>query len=156
MDEVTTAITWEAPEHAHFEKGADWYWILGIVTISVAVGAFFFGNFLFAILICVAGSAMGIMAAREPAIIPFAVSARGVRIGEQVYPYSSLDGYRVDDEDPIGPRLFLRSKQLHATLLVMPLPEEYVEEIEDLVSVRLPEADLEEPLLHKVLEFFGF
>lgn len=156
MEEVTKAITWEAPEHHHIEKKADWFWILGILAVSGAVAAFFFGNFLLAILILVGAGSMALIATREPRTIPFAVSTRGIRIDNQSYPYSNLDSYHIDEADPLGPQLLVKSKNLYSPLMVIPLPEEYVDDIEDLIGSRLLEEELAEPLLHKVLEFFGF
>lgn len=156
MEEVTKAITWEAPEHHHIEKKADWFWILGILAISGSVAAFFFSNFLLSILILVAAGSMALIATREPRVIPFAVSTRGIKIDNQSYPYSNLDSYHIDEADPLGPQLLIKSKNLYSPLMVMPLPEEYVDDIEELIGSRLPEEELAEPLLHKVLEFFGF
>jgi hypothetical protein len=156
MAEVTQAITWEAPEHHHFEKGNDWYWVLWILAICGAVAAFFFGNFLFAILILIGAGSMALVAARQPAVIPFSVSTRGVRIGDKIYPYSTIESYYLDETNLINPQLLLKSKTFYLPLLIMPIPEEYIDDIEDLLRDRLPEEELEEPLVHKILEMFGF
>ena len=156
MAEVINAVTWEAPEHHHIEKGSDWFWALGIIALCGAIAAFFFGNFLFAILILVGGGAMALATAKRPSVIPFAVSSRGIRVGEKLYPYSTLEAYFIDEENPNGPQLLLRSKHLYMPLIIMPIPEEYVHEIEDLLLTRLPEEELEEPLATKILEVLGF
>lgn len=155
-EEVTRAVTWEAPEHHHIEKGSDWFWALGIVALCGAIAAFFFGNFLFAILILVGGAAMALAAAKRPSVIPFSVSTRGIRVGDKIFPYSTLEAYFIDEENPNGPQLLLRSKRLYMPLIIMPIPQEYVHEIEDLLVTRLPEEELEEPLANKILEMFGF
>ena len=155
-EETTRAVTWEAPEHHHFEKTSDWFWALGIVALCGAIAAFFFGNFLFAILILVGGAAMALAAAKRPSIIPFLVGTRGIRVGDKLYPYSTLEAYFIDEENPNGPQLLLRSKRLYMPLIIMPIPEEYVHDIEDLLLSRLPEEELEEPLANKILEIFGF
>jgi len=41
-------------------------------------------------------------------------------------------------------------------LLVIPLPAEYIDDIESILESRLPEDELEEPFLMKVFELFGF
>ena len=156
MEEVTQAITWEAPEHHHIEKGSDWFWVLGILAVSGSIAAFFFGNFLFAVLILIGAGTMALLAGRQPAVIPFSVSTRGVRVGDTLYPYSTLDAYFIEEESPLGPQLLLRSKRIHMPLIILPLPEEYIHDIEDLLLDRLPEEELEEPLANKILEFFGF
>lgn len=156
MEETTRAITWEAPEHHHIEKSGDWFWALGIIALCGAVAAFFFGNFLFAILILIGAFAMALVAVQKPKVLAFSVSTRGVRVGEKIYPYSTLESYFIDEESPNGPQLLLKSKHLYMPLIIMPIPPEYTDDIEDLLLDRLPEEELEEPLAHKVLEIFGF
>ena len=154
--ETTRAITWEAPEHHHIEKSGDWFWVLGIIALSGALAAFFFGNFLLAVLILVGAFAMALIAVNKPQIIAFSVSTRAVRVGEKIYPYSTLESYFIDEENSTGPQLLLKSKRFYDQLIIMPIPEEYVDDIEDLLIDRLPEEELEEPLATKILEIFGF
>lgn len=156
MSEVLKAISWEAPEHRHVDNSSDWFWVLGIIAICGAVAAFLFGNFLFALVILLGAGVVSLRAIKPPKVVSFMVGNRGVRLGDKLLPYSNLESYRVDEDDPFGPTLLLKTKQIHMPLLTMPLPEEYVDEIEDLLRDRLPEEDLEEPLAHKLLELLGF
>lgn len=156
MNDRSRAITWEAPEHYHIENGSDWFWVLGILAICGAVAAFFLGNFLFAILILVGSGVMALQAVKPPRVIPFMIGTRGVRVGEKLFPYSVLESYYLDEEDPRGPQLLLKSSSFFSSLIVMPIPDEYINEIEELVSAKLSEENLEEPLAHKILELFGF
>lgn len=156
METAARAITWDAPEHHHVEKGNDWYLILVIIVFALFVAAIILGNVLFALLIAVSGGAFAIAATKPPKIIPFSVSVRGVRIGERLYPYATLDAYHIDEDDPKGPQLLLRSQRRFMPLLVVPIPEEYVDDIEDLIKERLDEEHLEEPVIMKILELFGF
>lgn len=156
MAEIVSTITWEAPEHHHIEKSADWFWALGLVATAGAVAAFVLGNTLFGIVILLGAATMVLHALHEPKVIPFAVTARGIRIGEILYPYTTLETYCVDEDNERGPQLLVKSGRTFMPLLILPLPEEYVDEIDDLVGSRLQEEMLEEPLSHKILEFFGF
>lgn len=156
MDEVTRAVTWEAPEHHHLEKGSDWFWVLGIVATAIAVAAFLLGNYLFALLIVIAGGLIGIIANREPEVIIFFVGTRGIRIGNELYPYNTLNAYDLNEDPERGAQLLLRSRRLFMPLLIVPIPEEYVDDIEDLIAPRLPHVELEEPFVHKFLEIIGF
>jgi hypothetical protein len=150
------AVSWEAPEFYYTEKGADWYFALGIIVVSCAVAALFLGNILLALLSIIAGMALAVAAAKRPAVVPFAVTVRGVRIGNALYPFGHLESYHIDEDDPRGPQLLLHAKRKFMPLLIMPLPPEYVDEIESILRGRLPEDYLEESLAVKVLEYFGF
>lgn len=156
MDDQVKSVSWEAYEHHHTQKGSDWFWVLGIVTVAVTVAAILLGNMLFGILLFVAGLVTALHANREPRIIEHAVTSRGVQVGEKMYPYSTLDVFFIDEENPHGPQLLIQSQKLFMPLIILPLPEEYVDDIEELVASRLPEEFIEEPFANKLLEFFGF
>lgn len=155
MENPARAITWEAPEHHHVEKNGDWFWITGILTLVLTAVIFILGNFLLAIVVLLAGGMTILVANKTPEIIPFAVSTRGLRIGNTLYPYATLECFYIDEDHIDGPQLLARSTKLFMPLLIIPIPEEYIEEIEYILENRLPEEHLEEPLSHKVLELFG-
>ena len=150
------SITWEAYEHHHIERGSDWFWVLGIITIATSVATIILGNVLFGILIFVAGLVTALHALQKPQIIPYAVTQRGLRVNNVLYPYSTLEAFYIDEENPHGPQLLVRSERLFMPLIILPLPEEYIDEVEDIISARLPEEHIEEPFAIKLLEFFGF
>ncbi len=151
-----TSITWEAPEHHHVEKSGEWYVVLVIISLASAAAAFTIGNVLFGMLILLFAATASIVSMRVPETIPFAVTSRGVRINDRLYPYTVLASYYIDEEDINGPQLLLRGTQTFMPLLVLPIPEEDIHDIEELIATRLPEEHLEEPVLAKMMEFFGF
>jgi len=154
--EPARAISWEAPEHNHSEKGKDWFLALAIMVISIAVAAYLFDNILLSLLVVVAGGTMALAATKKPSIIPFSVTVRGVRIDDRLYPYSTLHAYHIDEEHPDGPQLLVLSKQKLMPLLILPLPEDYIDDVEDILREKLTEELIEEPLFMILLEKFGF
>jgi len=156
MNEDTRAISWEAPEHRHIEKTSDWYWAVSIIAITASVVSIFLGNILFGVVILLAGSTMILFGHRHPKMMSFEVSARGIRSGTDLYLFPSLESFTIDEENLAGPQLILKSKHYFMPLLIIPLPEEYIDEIDAVLSSKLLEEHLEEPLSHRLLEFFGF
>jgi hypothetical protein len=156
METAARSISWEAPEHHHVEKGNDWFFALAVIVVSMVIVAVLFNNVLFALLLGLAGGALAVSAAKRPSIIPYSVSVRGVKIDDELHPYGSLDSYFIDEEDHRGPHLLLKSSRKIMPLLVLPIPVDYIDEIEEILKERLPEEHLEEPLLVKILELFGF
>jgi hypothetical protein len=156
MEPTARAISWEAPEHHHVEKGNDWFFALIIIVLALVITAILFNNVLLVLLLGIAGGVLGMAAARVPRIVPFAVSVRGVKIEDELHPFSSLGAYHIDEEDPRGPQLLLRSEKMFMPLIVIPIPADYIDDIELLLKEKLPEEELEEPFLLKVLELFGF
>jgi len=47
-------IEWDAHEYEHRERSPDWFWAVGIISVSVAVAAVIFGNIIFGILVIIA------------------------------------------------------------------------------------------------------
>jgi hypothetical protein len=156
MEPTLRSITWEAPEHHHVEKGNDWFFALAIIVLSFVIMAILFNNVLFALLLGLAGGALGVSAAKRPSIIPYAVTVRGVRIDERLYPYSTLESFHIDEEDAKGPQLLLKTHQRLSPLLVLPIPVDHIDDIDHILKEKLEEEELVEPLLIKVLELFGF
>jgi hypothetical protein len=156
MAEAVRAVTWEAPEHHHIEKSSDWFWALGVLAIAGGGAAILFDNTLFGVLIILGAAVMMAVALREPDILPYAVTTRGVRVGNDLYPYSTLESFYIDDEHGLGPQLLVKSQHMLMPLIILPIPEEYVDEIDDLIGARLAEEHMEEPFAHKLMEFFGF
>lgn len=156
MEPQARSVTWEAPEHHHTEKTGDWFFAFAIVAVAIVITALIFGNTLFALLCAVGGGALALVASRPPRIIPYAVTLRGIRVGDDLFPYTTLHSYHIDEDDPRGPQLLVLSQRHFMPLLVIPIPEEYTDEIEDILGPRLEEEFLEESIFHKLLDYLGF
>jgi hypothetical protein len=155
MEPQARAITWEAPEHYYKERGGDWYFILTILVLALSISALLFDNALFALLIFTSGGGLALASIKKPSVIPFSISVRGIKIDDAFYPYTTLDAYSVDEEDPRGPQLIIQTKKRFTPLIVIPLPHEYIDDVEDIVRGRIEEKHIEEPALLKLLEHFG-
>lgn len=156
MESTPREIAWEAPQHHHVEKGNDWFFALAIIDVALIVVAVLFNDVLFALLIGLAGGVLAMAAAKEPSIVPFGVSVRGIKVEGELYPYASLASYHIDEEDYRGPQLLIRTEKRFTPLLVLPLPQDHIDDIEDILKEKLPEEELEEPFMLKVLEALGF
>lgn len=151
-------ITWEAVEHHHAERGSDWYWALGIVAVSTSLTALLFGNFLFALLIVIAAGTMAIVASREPRVVEFALLERGIRVDDVLYPFKSINAFWIDQTEEEGWVLFVDTARITNPDLIMPIGDGVdAEEIREfLLAHDIPEVEMQEPVSHRLLEFFGF
>ena len=156
MSERLARIEWDALPHLPHERGEDWYWVMGIIGVSSAVAAFILGNVLFGILI-ILGMLVTIIYTglddQEP--ITHAISQAGVTVDKVTYPYAKLTSFHIDREHRHGPHLLIQKPEGLDHMLIIPLPEEYVDEIDETLSYYLPEEDLEEPLLNRIMELLG-
>ena len=154
MAEQVRAILFEAYEHNYPPKKSDWFWILGILTLSVAVASILLGNALFGILIFIAGMVTAMLATYQPRVVSYAITQRGIRIDNTLYPYTTLSRFCIDEDASFGPELLVQSEKLFMPLLIIPLPPDAQDAIEEIIAQRIPEGHLEKPFAHHILEFF--
>ncbi len=156
MEPEVRGIAWEAPQHHHVEKGNDWFFALAVIVVALVVVALLLQNVMFALLMGIAGGVLAMSAAKRPAIVPYGVSVRGIKVEGEMFPYTSLKSFYIDEEDPRGPQLLIKTTRNSIPLLVLPLPREHVDDIEQILKEKLPEELTHEPLFLKILEIFGF
>jgi hypothetical protein len=148
-------ISWETYEYFHSEKNNDWYWIVGIVTLSIALIAIILNNIIFAIFIIIASFTLSLFASRRPDVITATLDNTGVIFGKTRYPYSSLESFWFESNDA-HPRLLLKSSKMFMPFIVIHADNEDPEEIRTFLSQHLKEEEHSEPLLEKILIYLGF
>lgn len=150
-------ITWKDVEYIHSEKGADWYWALGLIAVAGAVTSLSFHNILFAIFILIAAFVLAIFAAREPDEVTFSISQRGVRIDDKLYPFETLEAFGIEElSSEHTPKLILKSKKILVPNIIISLEKVNENEVHDFLQQFLHQEELNEPLIHKIMEWLGF
>lgn len=149
-------LKWEAKEYEQTEKGSDWFWALGIISISIAVTSIILNNLLFAIVVLVGAFALGTYAKKPAEIIHLEINQRGVLINSTLYLYSSLESFWVEEVEE-SPKLLIKSAKTFVPLIVAPLSEVVDrEELRDYLLDHLDEEEHSEPLSQKIMERLGF
>lgn len=150
-------IEWQAHEYVHYEKNQNWYWILGLFAVTGAVCAILFKDLLFAILILIAALVVAIVAGRKPSLVQFALTQRGVRIDDQLYPFNNLKSFAIAERSPNHtPKLILEPRGHFAMHIYIPLENVDVDHVHDFLLDFLKEEDHEEPIIHHFMEWIGF
>ncbi len=152
---MKSPIRWEAREYYHREKGADWFWAVGIISVSAAATAVILGNVLLGVLIILAAFSLLIYAAKKPSVMEVEINEAGVRVGKIFYPYENLESFWVE-ETHAYPKILLRSKKLFVGHIVIATEEESPEEIRNFLREHLPEQEQSEPLIQMTMEYLGF
>jgi len=149
-------ISWESHEYEYVEKNSDWFWALGIISVSIAITTIALGNILFAVLIIVGASTLAIVAAKKPDKLYYEVNQRGVVIDKKLFLYNSLDSFWVEDQT-VNPKLFLKSKKLIMPQIVITLsPEVDIDLLRDYLLDRVDEEEQHESLPTIIMEYLGF
>jgi len=150
-----TRLTWTAPEYVYRHKGPDWYWILGIVTVTAAILSVLLGNILFCFVILLSGFVLALYGARPPRVLKYELSEKGVLVDTTLYPYSTLESYWIDST-VLPSRLLVQSRKVAMPLIVVPIESVRDDEVSDILSEYLHEVEHQESLSQKIFEYFGF
>ena len=148
-------IEWEDYEYEYRHKTSDWYWAVGIITVSIAVASILYGNILFAILIIIGAFTLSLHATHQPRIIHFELNDHGVVINKLLYPYNTLESFWVENRDNNN-RILFKSKKLLMPYIVMPLGTIMPETAMAFLDMHLPEEEHLEPIFQKIMEYLGF
>lgn len=148
-------IEWEAPEYEFVEKNADWFWVVGIVTITLVVLSYLFSNFLLAVFSILAGFTVVMYGARRPRIVEFSITRRGIQIGDKIYLYDSLKSFWVDDNQ-YRQILILESEKVIMPHIVVPLFNVEPDKVRETLSIFLKEKKLNEPISESISRILKF
>lgn len=149
-------VSWEAPEYEYREKSGDWYWAVGIVTVGFLALALILKNFLFAIIVAIAGFTLAVYGARPPRVIPFAITSRGVKIGNVLYPYETLKSFWINYDPPHIREIYLISKKFLMPQISLPLAGTDPNEVREHLLKFLEEKEIQESLSDTIARFFRF
>ena len=148
-------LRWQGYEHEYIERGADWFWALGIVAVCIAVVAILFHNTLFAILVLMAAALIGMLANVPPEITEFEISNRGIRIGRELHRYEEIVSFWVEDEHG-PPTLLVDTTKIMSPNIIIPIADFDPDIVRNFLREHSTEVPMREPIAHKILEFFGF
>lgn len=148
-------ISWDAPEHIHTEKNNDWYWAVGIITITMAVLAFMFNNIIFGIFIIVGAFSLVVHASKKPRIVHIEINDRGIIVDETLYPFLNLESFWIDAHERPA-KILVKSHKTFMPYLSIHIDGVDPEKVRDILLNYIAETEHYEPISQKILERFGF
>jgi hypothetical protein len=119
----TALLEWEGREYDHNPKSADWYWALGIIAVAGTIAAVLFGNYLLALLVLIAATALALHAAKQPPLHRFRLVEAGIVIGEELHPFERMISFSVleDVEGELPPMISIKTESWLSPHLIIPL-----------------------------------
>ncbi len=148
-------ISWSAPEYIHTEKNTDWYWIVGIVSITLALVSVLLENSILGILIIVASFTLTLYSTRKPKNIHIELLPTGIKVHESIYFYTNLESFWIE-EHQLTPRILFKTTKKIAPYITILLGSANPDEVRDELLIHLPEVKHSEPFIEKLLIYFGF
>ena len=153
-------LSWTALEYEEKEKSTDWFWALGVIVVTSSITAIIYSNYFFAILLIIGGLMLGIFAKKKPAMISYELNNKGLVIGNRLYPYENIKAFYVQNhnlEKGHKPTLFLKSERIFMPILSIPIENEWVEGIQNIMLEKnIKEEEMREHISEKIMESLGF
>jgi hypothetical protein len=149
-------LSWDTPAYEYRKKSTDWYWALGILSLSFAAAAYILNNALFGILVLLSGFTLALYGSRRPDMLHCRIAENGISINNLLYPYSSLKAFWVD-ETARPPMLIIASKKFFASYIMLSLPSDISTTLlrEELKGV-LTEEEMRISMISAIFERLGF
>lgn len=147
---------WEGREYRFEEKGADWYWALGIIATAAVIACILFGNILLGLVIAAGASAIAIAAAKRSQVHRFSIYEDGITIDEHFYPFQQMLHFSVLEyvDETLPPSLSIKTKHFLAPHLLIPIVGHDPLEIYEYISLHLPEGRHDESVVDRIAELF--
>lgn len=119
--ENKTLIEWLIPEYREHTRSRRWYISASVVLGLLLLYSLLTANFLFALIIIVAGIIVVLQDKHQAPKIPFAITEAGIALGKQFYDYPKLQSFWLYYEPDEAKTLFLEFKNKIRPRLAIPL-----------------------------------
>lgn len=145
-------VTWEAEEYISREHNVWWY--IGLVVVTLALGALavLLGGWSFLILVILSAFAILVLNLRPPRKIHYQLDEKGLTEGERLHPYSEFKAFGILKEDNHFSAVLIPKKRFGLQVKVY-FPDGSGEAIVDALGARLPMEQVKPDFLDKIVNF---
>ncbi len=143
---------WTVKEYEQYERNRAWYMFMLTVGLLLVLYGIFTQNFLFVLIIALAGIILFIQNKQAPPSVNVAITNVGVVLNNRIYPYTELKDFYLIYNPPETKMLYIDTKTILRPLLRIPLENMNPLDIRFSLREFLPE-DLEketEPFLDEM------
>lgn len=151
-------LTWQAPEFEERDRDVSWYWVSIIIAAVLVTFAVWQRNFLFGIFILIAEILMIVWAGREPRLIHFSISDRGIVIDERKhYLLNEFETFSADEfaDDDYADFMFHFKGRFHPPLQIK-VPAEDASDLKKMLKQTLKEIPHEPSFIDSLERLIGF
>ena len=115
---------WTIQEYAQHQRGVRWYIIMITAGLLFVVYGLMSNNFLFSLIIILAGIILFIQSHQAPPQVLFQITELGVVIGRKFYNFSELKNFFIVYQPPEVKNLFFQTSNMVHPILSIPLLDE--------------------------------
>lgn len=145
---------WEGSEYAFEEKGADWYWAVGIIAVAAIIACILFNNLILALVIAAAALAASLQAAKHPRTHRFSITDRGLAIDDRLYLFEDMLSFSVLEyaDESLPPSLSVKTRHFLAPHLLIPIVGYDPVEIYEFFSAHVAEGRHDESVFDHLVD----
>lgn len=157
QNEGSIIISWTASEFIAFEKSSSWFIkALGVnLVIVVLVFLITSRDIISTVSVFILGLFFMVLAKRQPRVLDYAVTNKGIDIGGKLYSYNILKSFSVIEEGAISSIDILPLKRYMPSLSIYYEPQDEPKIVEAL-SAYLPQDNRKQPLVDKLMHKIRF
>ena len=156
MPPLNTSIRWSAQEYIYKKKSPDWFWVVGIIAVAIAIISLLYNNILFALFVVLGAFTLMMYAAKQPRVVSFSVDEQGIKINNASYPFLSIKSFWIHRYET-GDVLIIESGKALTPYFHIPITKDAsTEHIREILLKNLPEKEHRESLSETIMEYLGF
>ncbi len=147
---------WVVPEYEQHKRPLRWYVVIGGLSLLFLLYALLSANFMFALILILAGIILFMQARQEPPKVPVAITELGVVLGNRFYKYNEFEAFYIIYQPPRVKTLYLETSRMTRPILRIPLKDQNPVDIQQTLRAFLPEdIEKEEPLSDALVRNWG-
>lgn len=149
--DLSEPFSWHAPEGMHMQRSTVWYVGFALVSVGlIAVAILLIKSWSFAVLIPVMAAALLSLTLKQPRIINYSISPKGVYVADKLYDFSEFRGFGVIEDRGQFSILLLPVKRFSPGLTIY-FSKAEGETIVDMLGARLPMQEIKPDVLEKII-----
>ena len=144
----TILASWKITGFDKHHRPIRWYILIGLIGFAFLCYAIITTNYLFAIIVVLGGAIIYIQDTASADQVPFAITTRGIKIGNAEHVYNEIGKFWIIYDPPEVKKLYFSFKGSFSPSVMIPLSNQNPLKIRDIL-LRFLEEDLEkeeEPL----------
>lgn len=115
---------WSFPEYDHPKRSNVWYFFAIAITLALLIYSILSANFLFALIIVLAGIIIVFSSRKEPLTVYLKITEDGLELGESFYSYKDIKNFWIIYEPPEVKNLYFDFNGITKPRLSIPLEKE--------------------------------
>jgi hypothetical protein len=144
---------WNAPEFEVYEKSKRWYLFAGTFILAMVTYALYTNGPIMAITFILIGIVGYIYLQKDPRIITFTITTKGITADKEIYLYEDMHSFWIFYNPPHTKTISLHTKAAMLPFVHIPLRDEDPVKVRELLMKKVPEVKQDPGLIDAIERF---